>query len=60
MLNTTQEIFVPIQGFEGLYEISNFGRLRNARKIMKTYRINSGYICAKLQKNGKVTSVLIH
>lgn len=60
MLNTIQEIFMPIQGFEGLYEISNYGRLRNARKVMKTYKINSGYDCAKLRKDGKVTSILIH
>ncbi len=60
MLNPRQEVFVPIKGFEGLYEISNFGRLRNARKIMKTYQINSGYLAAKLVKEGVRTSVLIH
>lgn len=60
MLNARQEIFVPINGFEGLYEISNYGRLRNARKIMKTYLINSGYVCAKLVKEDVRTSVLIH
>lgn len=60
MLNTRQEIFVPVTGFEGLYEISNYGRLRNARKIMKTYQINSGYPAAKIVKEGQRTSVLIH
>ena len=60
MLNTRQEIFKPVKGFEGLYEISNYGRLRNMRKIMKMYRINSGYLAAKLVKEGQRTSVLIH
>lgn len=60
VLNSRQEIFIPVKGFEGLYEISNLGRLRNARKIMKTYLINSGYPCAKLVKDGERTSVLIH
>lgn len=60
MLNERQEEFLPIKGFEGLYEISNYGQLRNARKIMKTYMINSGYTAAKLVKNGQRTSVLIH
>lgn len=60
MLNARQEIFIPVKGFEGLYEISNYGRLRNARKIMKTYQVNSGYLAAKLVKEGKRTSVLLH
>ena len=60
MLNSRQEIFQPINGFEGLYEISNLGRLRNNRKIMKTYTINSGYQAAKLTKDGIRYSVLIH
>ena len=60
MLNARQEVFVPITGFEGIYEISNYGRLRNARKIMKTFTINSGYTAAKLVKNSQKTSVLIH
>lgn len=60
MLNSRQETFRPIQGFEGLYEISNLGRLRNARKIMKTFLNNSGYSCAKLVKEGLRTNVLIH
>lgn len=60
MLNARQEEFIPIEGFEGLYEISNYGVLRNSRKIMKTYQINSGYAAAKLVKDGQRTSVLIH
>jgi hypothetical protein len=60
VLNARQEVFVPITGFEGLYKISNYGRLCNARKVMKTYTINSGYKAAKLVKNGQRTSVLIH
>lgn len=60
MLNSRQEIFTPIKGFEDIYSISNLGTLRNSRKTMKTYRVNSGYLCAKLTKEGVRTSVLIH
>ena len=60
MLNSIQEIGKPIQGFEELYEISNFGRVSNFRKVLKTYLINSGYIAIKLRKEGKPISFLIH
>ena len=60
MLNTKLEIGKPIPGYENLYEVSNFGRVSNFRKILKTYRINSGYLALKLQKEGTVKSVLIH
>lgn len=60
MLSSRQEVFKPIKGFEGLYEISNLGRLRNSRKIMKTFTINSGYQAAKLVKDGVRYSILIH
>lgn len=60
MLNGTHEIFKPIPGYEGLYQVSSFGYVSNHRKILKTYQINSGYECLKLQKNGNVKSVLLH
>jgi len=60
VLNSTPEIGKPIPGFEDLYEVSNHGRVSNFRKILKTYKINSGYLALKLQKDGKVKSVLLH
>ena len=61
MLNNNNEIWKPIKGFEKLYEISSIGRVRNTRnKILKTYKINSGYECLKFTVNGNRTSHLVH
>lgn len=50
-----------MEGFEGFYEISYNGDIRNMRGlILKTYVINSGYQCLKLHKDGERTSVLVH
>jgi hypothetical protein len=60
VLNLNEE-WKPIPGFEKLYEASTFGRIRNSRgKIMKTYKINSGYHCLKFTVNNKRTSHLVH
>lgn len=52
-----QEEWKPIEGYEGLYEISNFGRvkslnyLRNYReKILINMRTNKGYLYVTLYK----------
>lgn len=53
-----QEIWKPVKGFEGLYEVSNLGRVRRNR-ILKPH--NTGrYLQACLCKNGKQSHVLIH
>ena len=60
MLNEPQEILIDIVGYEGIYKVSNLGYVSNGSKALKTYRINSGYECLKLQKAGKVESFLLH
>ena len=54
------EIWKPIPGFEGLYEVSNFGRVRSAyRKPTFKGRIRrpnltvKGYLSVVLYKEGK-------
>ena len=61
------EIWKDIKGYEGLYEISNFGRVRSHIKIgtptyYKTPILSTpGYYTVVLSKNGKTTySVSIH
>ena len=39
-MNKKTEIWKPIEGFEGLYEISNYGRVKSLER--KTYH-NKGY-----------------
>lgn len=59
MLN---EVYKDIVGFEGIYQVSNFGNVKNQHgKILKTYKINSGYLCLKLHDaTGKRSSHLVH
>jgi len=73
--NSKQEIWKDVIGFEGNYEISNLGRLKGLaipknlknnytyikpELILKLYKINSGYFCAGLHKDGKSKTHLIH
>lgn len=60
MLNAQTEIFLPIPGYENIYQVSNLGYVTNGRKKLKTYTINSGYACLKLYKHGVKSSFLLH
>ena len=53
------EEFRDIPGYEGLYEVSNLGRVRRNGKILKPYD-NDGYLRVDLFKNGIVRKFLIH
>ena len=65
------EIWKPIKGFEGLYEISNLGRVktigRKAKngtffptKLLKLKPNKMGYILVALHKDGKIKRVGLH
>lgn len=64
------EVWREIKGYEGLYEVSNLGRVRSLRhqhgyrrkvpKILKPGKKKSGYLYVNLCKNGKVTSKYVH
>ena len=61
VLNCNNENWKPVKGFEKVYEISDLGRVRNTRgKILKTYKINSGYDSIKFTVCGSRSSHLIH
>lgn len=57
-----KEIWRNIVGYEGLYQVSNFGRVKNARtnKIRKLKQARNGYIMVDLCKNGKYSTALVH
>lgn len=58
MLNS--EIWKDIGGFEGRYQVSNLGRVRNLKgRVLKPYINNSGYSCLKLA-GGIQTNFLVH
>lgn len=56
MSNAIEEIWKPIAGFEGLYEVSNYGRVKSLtryKKVIKPIIINRGYYQYQLWHNGK-------
>ena len=52
------EIWKEIEGYEGLYWISNLGRVKSKRKILKA--INGEYLKVGLSKNGIQRTFAIH
>lgn len=69
------EIWKDVVGYEGLYQVSNQGRVksldRNIKykdgrvyytkgKILKTHLQNGGYLIAHLHKNGKTRGCTVH
>lgn len=56
------EIWKDIEGFEGLYQISNLGRVRRTEteKIIKSHFSRGGYLFMRLYKGRKYHNMLIH
>ena len=64
--NVSEEIWRDVPNYEGLYQVSNFGRVKSLNynhtkreKIMKPQLIK-GYYQIGLCKNGKVKQYLVH
>lgn len=70
-----EEIWKDITGFEGLYQVSNFGRIKSLdrkikykdgrtrvflSKILKTGNNGHGYLIVNLSKNGKTKMFYVH
>lgn len=62
-----QEVWADINGYEGLYQISNMGRVKSLAKpsnagevIVKLSANNNGYLRVNLWKNHRYRTVLVH
>lgn len=57
-----KEIWKDIKGYEGLYQVSNLGKVKSLKKniILKPYIEKKGYLRIDLNKNGKSKHYLIH
>lgn len=61
------EIWNPVKGYEGLYEVSSFGRVRSLSyrqtgeiRVLNLYKNDSGYLLIKLFKSGKGKAYQVH
>lgn len=56
-----KEKWLPVVGYEGLYEVSDQGRVRSLRKniIMKNSPLQAGYRCVWLYRDGCVKNQLV-
>lgn len=57
-----EEIWFDVPGYEGLYKVSNFGRVMNAKreKTLKPAANSRGYLRVLLCKDGKKTNKFVH
>ncbi len=69
-----EEIWRDVEGYEGIYQVSNWGRVKSLaresyngkgyyiqkERILKTPANSSGYYCCNLCLNGKLKSFRVH
>ena len=61
MLSVIEEIWVDIKEYEGLYQISNMGRVRNSKNKIKKSRVTkSGYVIIDLNKDKHPQTFYVH
>ena len=60
------EVWRDIRGYEGLYQVSNLGRVKSIPRertkggILKPLKDTTGYLSVNLYKNGKIKRYKIH
>ena len=55
-----QELWKDIEGYAGLYMISNYGRVKNAERLLKPSLSTNGYYKVRLRSNGKKKDYRVH
>jgi len=64
MMVISNEIWVDIDGYDGKYQVSNFGRVKSFKyknpRILKTYISGKGYIYIDLCKNSVYKKTGVH
>jgi len=54
------EVWKDVVGYEGLYTVSNMGRVRGPRKILSPAADGGGYLAVNLCKNGSQILTKVH
>lgn len=64
MKNENEEVWKDISGYEGLYQVSDKGRVKSLwfgkERIMKFERDKKGYLAVQLCKNGEIKRCTVH
>lgn len=57
-----EEIWKDIKDYEGLYQVSNLGRVKSLRKniVLKSFISNRGYLRVVLQKDCEIKNYSVH
>ena len=59
-----EEIWCPIKGYEGLYEVSDKGMVKSIgygkERILSPGKLQNGYLRVNLCKNGEKKNLLVH
>lgn len=59
-INTMKEIWKDVEGYEGLYQVSNLGNVRRVKLLKQYYDESKGYNVVSLCKDGKVKKAKVH
>lgn len=61
-IGAIMEVWKDIDGFEGLYQVSNYGRVKNIKteKVLTNVLHHSGYVMVGLPKNKRVKCFNVH
>lgn len=54
------EVWKDVRGYEGLYQVSNFGRVKNRNRLLKLQTKRDGYVGVALFKDGHRKDKLVH
>jgi hypothetical protein len=65
--NNTQELWLPVGGYEGYYDVSSFGQVRSLGgrrgstvRVLKPASNGKGYLAVSLSVGGKAKTKLVH
>ena len=62
--NFNNEQWRDVEGYDGMYQVSDFGRVRSRKRgewrVMRASKNNSGYLIVCLSKDGNQNTALVH
>lgn len=58
METTKDEIWKPVRGYEGLYEVSNFGRVKSLKRVVNSHPVNCKRTLPEKIRTGRLNKKL--